>query len=138
MKRRGKNGVAVFEPAMNSVCASSIKAFMAAIVRTPFLDELHAMEKLRPKAGERAVLVGDLNVAPLEHDVGRHRGGMDDLLDLRLEAALKRDLLFVLRCRRFAAFAAEDRAAQDLPGVGVDDDCRVFRGRKRALQQQAS
>ena len=38
-----------------------------------FLDELHAMEKLRPAAGERAILVGDLNVAPLEHDVWSHK-----------------------------------------------------------------
>jgi exodeoxyribonuclease-3 len=38
-----------------------------------FLDELHGMEKLRPAAGERAVLVGDLNVAPLEHDVWSHK-----------------------------------------------------------------
>ena len=38
-----------------------------------FLDELHAMEKLRPKEGERAILVGDLNVAPLEHDVWSHK-----------------------------------------------------------------
>ena len=34
-----------------------------------FLDELHGMAKLRPAANERAILVGDLNVAPLEHDV---------------------------------------------------------------------
>ena len=38
-----------------------------------FLDELHAMEKLRPQAGERAILVGDLNVAPLPTDVWSHR-----------------------------------------------------------------
>jgi exodeoxyribonuclease-3 len=38
-----------------------------------FLDELHAMEKLRPMNGERAILVGDLNVAPLEHDVWSHK-----------------------------------------------------------------
>ena len=38
-----------------------------------FLDELHAMERLRPKNGERAILVGDLNVAPLEHDVWSHK-----------------------------------------------------------------
>ena len=38
-----------------------------------FLDELHAMEKLRPQTGERAILVGDLNVAPLEHDVWSHK-----------------------------------------------------------------
>ena len=38
-----------------------------------FLDELHGMEKLRPASGERAILVGDLNVAPLEHDVWSHK-----------------------------------------------------------------
>src|SRR3982075_591874 len=38
-----------------------------------FLDELHAMTKLRPAANERAILVGDLNVAPLEHDVWSHK-----------------------------------------------------------------
>jgi exodeoxyribonuclease III len=38
-----------------------------------FLDELHAMTKLRPTTGERAILVGDLNVAPLEHDVWSHK-----------------------------------------------------------------
>ena len=38
-----------------------------------FLDELHAMQKLRPGPGERAILVGDLNVAPLEHDVWSHK-----------------------------------------------------------------
>ena len=38
-----------------------------------FLDELHAMAKLRPAPGERAILVGDLNVAPLEHDVWSHK-----------------------------------------------------------------
>jgi exodeoxyribonuclease-3 len=31
----------------------------------------HAM--LRPAAGERAILVGDLNVAPLKHDVWSHK-----------------------------------------------------------------
>ena len=38
-----------------------------------FLDELHGMEKLRPANGDRAILVGDLNVAPLEHDVWSHK-----------------------------------------------------------------
>jgi exodeoxyribonuclease-3 len=38
-----------------------------------FLDELHGMAKLRPAATERAILVGDLNVAPLEHDVWSHK-----------------------------------------------------------------
>jgi exodeoxyribonuclease-3 len=38
-----------------------------------FLDELRGMAKLRPAANERAILVGDLNVAPLEHDVWSHK-----------------------------------------------------------------
>jgi exodeoxyribonuclease-3 len=38
-----------------------------------FLDELRGMEKLRAQNGERAILVGDLNVAPLEHDVWSHK-----------------------------------------------------------------
>jgi exodeoxyribonuclease-3 len=37
-----------------------------------FLDEMRAHKRLRPAWGERAVLVGDLNVAPLEHDVWSH------------------------------------------------------------------
>ena len=36
-----------------------------------FLDEMRAQPTLRP--GERAILVGDLNVAPLEHDVWSHK-----------------------------------------------------------------
>jgi exodeoxyribonuclease III len=37
-----------------------------------FLDELTSCVELRPN-NERAVLVGDLNVAPLEHDVWSHK-----------------------------------------------------------------
>jgi exodeoxyribonuclease-3 len=37
-----------------------------------FLDEMEACDELRPGAG-RAILVGDLNVAPLEHDVWSHK-----------------------------------------------------------------
>jgi exodeoxyribonuclease-3 len=37
-----------------------------------FLDEMNS-EALRPAAGQRAILVGDLNVAPLEHDVWSHK-----------------------------------------------------------------
>jgi exodeoxyribonuclease-3 len=36
-----------------------------------FLDEMRAQPTLQ--AGERAILVGDLNVAPLEHDVWSHK-----------------------------------------------------------------
>jgi exodeoxyribonuclease-3 len=38
-----------------------------------FLDEMRAHKGLRPAKTERAILVGDLNVAPLEHDVWSHR-----------------------------------------------------------------
>jgi exodeoxyribonuclease III len=38
-----------------------------------FLDEMRDCETLRPAQSERAILVGDLNVAPLEHDVWSHK-----------------------------------------------------------------
>jgi exodeoxyribonuclease-3 len=38
-----------------------------------FLDEMRACATLRPAATERAILLGDLNVAPLEHDVWSHK-----------------------------------------------------------------
>jgi exodeoxyribonuclease-3 len=38
-----------------------------------FLDEMREAAELRPGAGARAILVGDLNVAPLEHDVWSHK-----------------------------------------------------------------
>ena len=38
-----------------------------------FLDELRACANLRPAPGERAIIVGDLNVAPLETDVWSHK-----------------------------------------------------------------
>jgi len=38
-----------------------------------FLDEMRERPSLRPGARERAILVGDLNVAPLEHDVWSHK-----------------------------------------------------------------
>jgi exodeoxyribonuclease-3 len=38
-----------------------------------YLDEMRDCATLRPGASERAVLVGDLNVAPLEHDVWSHK-----------------------------------------------------------------
>ncbi len=42
-----------------------------------FLDEMRDSIALRPKADERAILVGDLNVAPLEHDVWSHKQLLD-------------------------------------------------------------
>jgi exodeoxyribonuclease-3 len=38
-----------------------------------FLDEMRDCEPLRPGKTERAILLGDLNVAPLEHDVWSHK-----------------------------------------------------------------
>ncbi len=38
-----------------------------------FLDEMHGSGTLRPPPSERAITVGDLNVAPLEHDVWSHK-----------------------------------------------------------------
>ncbi len=38
-----------------------------------FLDEMHAMPTLRPASSERSIIVGDLNVAPLECDVWSHK-----------------------------------------------------------------
>jgi exodeoxyribonuclease III len=42
-----------------------------------FLDEMCARAELRPSASDRAILVGDLNVAPLEHDVWSHKRLLD-------------------------------------------------------------
>src|SRR5581483_8963457 len=38
-----------------------------------FLDEMGAHQALRPAKNQRAILLGDLNVAPLEHDVWSHK-----------------------------------------------------------------
>jgi exodeoxyribonuclease-3 len=38
-----------------------------------FLDEMREHAMLKPSSSERAILVGDLNVAPLEHDVWSHK-----------------------------------------------------------------
>jgi exodeoxyribonuclease-3 len=42
-----------------------------------FLDEMRDCAELRPRRRERTVLLGDLNVAPLEHDVWDHRQLLD-------------------------------------------------------------
>src|SRR5262249_26458281 len=42
-----------------------------------FLDEMRDRAELRPGAAERAILLGDLNVAPLEHDVWSHKQLLD-------------------------------------------------------------
>jgi len=38
-----------------------------------FLDEMRDLDTLRPAQKDRAIIVGDLNVAPLEHDVWNHK-----------------------------------------------------------------
>jgi len=38
-----------------------------------FLDEMYACESLRPSPSQRSIMVGDLNVAPLEYDVWNHK-----------------------------------------------------------------
>jgi exodeoxyribonuclease III len=38
-----------------------------------FLDEMRGCSTLRPGRSDRAILLGDLNVAPLEHDVWSHK-----------------------------------------------------------------
>jgi exodeoxyribonuclease III len=38
-----------------------------------FVDEMAAWFKAEPRAAGRAILVGDLNIAPLEHDVWSHK-----------------------------------------------------------------
>ena len=38
-----------------------------------FLDEMHASAQLRCNGADRAILVGDLNVAPLDNDVWSHK-----------------------------------------------------------------
>jgi exodeoxyribonuclease-3 len=38
-----------------------------------FLDEMHVSKGLRPAPADRAIIVGDLNVAPLESDVWSHK-----------------------------------------------------------------
>ncbi|MEA2991557.1 MAG: exodeoxyribonuclease [Alphaproteobacteria bacterium] len=38
-----------------------------------FLDEMRDCATLRPASSERSILLGDLNVAPLEHDVWSHK-----------------------------------------------------------------
>lgn len=38
-----------------------------------FLDEMTSGDEFRPQPKERAIVVGDLNVAPLEHDVWSHK-----------------------------------------------------------------
>jgi exodeoxyribonuclease-3 len=42
-----------------------------------FVDEMRAWFEREPKAARNAILVGDLNIAPLEHDVWSHKALID-------------------------------------------------------------
>ena len=53
-----------------------------------FLDEMRDCEPLHPKANDRHILVGDLNVAPLEHDVWSHKQLVDVVSHTPVETKL--------------------------------------------------
>jgi exodeoxyribonuclease III len=55
------------DPAVNAKFAHKLE----------FLDEMRNRPEFCPPAGSRAILVGDLNVAPFEHDVWSHRQLLD-------------------------------------------------------------
>ncbi len=78
-----------------------------------FLDEMTACEAIRPAASERAILVGDLNVAPLEHDVWSHKQMLKVISHTPIE------------CEKFTA-------AQKI-GNWVDYDARAYAGAREAL-----
>jgi exodeoxyribonuclease III len=52
-----------------------------------FLDEMRMTPELHPSAKQRAILVGDLNVAPLEHDVWSHKQLLDVVSHTPIECA---------------------------------------------------
>jgi exodeoxyribonuclease-3 len=58
-----------------------------------FLDEMHACAALRPARSDRMILLGDLNVAPLEHDVWSHK----QLLDVVSHTPIECEKLTVLQ-----------------------------------------
>jgi len=53
-----------------------------------FLDEMRDCSALRPGPAERAILLGDLNVAPLEHDVWSHKQLLDVVSHTPVETTL--------------------------------------------------
>ena len=61
----------LYVPAGGDVPDPAINAKFAH--KLAFLDEMQACEMLRPAVGERSIIVGDLNVAPLECDVWSHK-----------------------------------------------------------------
>jgi exodeoxyribonuclease-3 len=62
-----------------------------------FLDEMRVRPELLPSPSDRAILVGDLNVAPLEHDVWSHKRLLDVVSHTPIE------------CEKLAAFQQAGR-----------------------------
>lgn len=105
-----------------------------------FLDEMKLWGKKEKPAGKKAILVGDLNVAPLEHDVWSHKQMIDVVSHTpieceKLNAAIKSgkwiDSMRVLRPEpeklytwwsyRAADWAASNRGRR-LDHIWVSDD----------------
>ena len=87
-----------------------------------FLDEMRARSGLRPEQSQRAILVGDLNVAPLEHDVWSHKQMLKVVSHTPVEceklvAAQRRGWLDRLHARPHAR-AAEALHLVELPRDG--------------------
>jgi exodeoxyribonuclease III len=61
----------LYVPAGGDVPDSAVNVKFAH--KLAFLDEMRESATLRPGNDERAILLGDLNVAPLEHDVWSHK-----------------------------------------------------------------
>jgi len=60
-----------YVPAGGDVADPAVNAKFAH--KLAFLDEMQISESLRPPPSASAIIVGDLNVAPLEHDVWSHK-----------------------------------------------------------------
>ena len=71
--KAGEIGIAVFLPAGIVPEHRRHRGEGRGAHKLAFLDEMRECAGLRPERSERAILVGDLNVAPLEHDVWSHK-----------------------------------------------------------------
>jgi exodeoxyribonuclease-3 len=92
--QKGYHGVAVlsllpFEhSSMQAFCGKSDCRHIAVTLgERAFLDEMRACAELGAAPHARTILVGDLNVAPLEHDVWSHRRLLDVVSHTPIECA---------------------------------------------------
>ena len=74
-----------------------------------FLDEMKGCDPLHPNASDRHILVGDLNVAPHEHDVWSHR----QLLNIVSHTPLECEKLLAVKARGNWIDIARARIPQD-------------------------